>query len=81
MSSVAVVDDETKGLLSAVSVTDIGRVVVPAQSNAILGTGLQQLIAAIKVRVQLRAWWMYVGVWCGCGCGCGCGADSGGWWR
>lgn len=81
VSSVAVVDDETKGLLSAVSVTDIGRVVVPAQSNAILGTGLQQLIAAIKVRVQLRAWWMYVGVWCGCGCGCGCGADSGGWWR
>ncbi|KAM5543539.1 hypothetical protein V8D89_002790 [Ganoderma adspersum] len=48
VSSVAVVDDETKGLLSAVSVTDIGRVVVPAQSNAILGTGLQQLITAIK---------------------------------
>ncbi|KAI1785952.1 hypothetical protein LXA43DRAFT_898843 [Ganoderma leucocontextum] len=48
VSSVAVVDDETKGLLSAVSVTDVGRVVVPAQSNAILGTGLQQLIAAIK---------------------------------
>ncbi len=50
VSSVAVVDDETKGLLSAVSVTDIGRFVVPAQSNAILGTGLQQLVAAIKVR-------------------------------
>ncbi|PIL23203.1 hypothetical protein GSI_14512 [Ganoderma sinense ZZ0214-1] len=48
VSSVAVVDDETKGLLSAVSVTDVGRVVVPAQSNAILGTGLQQLVAAIK---------------------------------
>ena len=50
VSSVAVVDDETKGLLSAVSVTDVGKVVVPAQSNAILGTPLQQLIAKIKVR-------------------------------
>ena len=49
VSSVAVVDDETGGLLSAVSVTDIGKVVVPAQSNQILGTPLQQLVATIKV--------------------------------
>lgn len=49
VSSVAVVDDETGGLLSAVSVTDIGKVVVPAQSNLILGTPLQQLVATIKV--------------------------------
>ncbi|KAI0754153.1 hypothetical protein C8Q80DRAFT_1137196 [Daedaleopsis nitida] len=48
VSSVAVVDDETGGLLSAVSVTDIGKVVVPAQSNQILGTPLQQLVAKIK---------------------------------
>ncbi|KAI0760611.1 hypothetical protein C8Q74DRAFT_242298 [Fomes fomentarius] len=48
VSSVAVVDDETGGLLSAVSVTDIGKVVVPAQSNQILGTPLQQLVATIK---------------------------------
>ncbi|EJF56777.1 hypothetical protein DICSQDRAFT_140907 [Dichomitus squalens LYAD-421 SS1] len=48
VSSVAVVDDETKGLLSAVSVTDIGKVVVPAQSNAILGTPLKQLVTRIK---------------------------------
>ncbi|OSD05088.1 hypothetical protein PYCCODRAFT_1443443 [Trametes coccinea BRFM310] len=48
VSSVAVVDDESGGLLSAVSVTDIGRVVVPAQSNQILTTPLQQLVARIK---------------------------------
>ncbi|KAI0628604.1 hypothetical protein C8Q77DRAFT_1162019 [Trametes polyzona] len=48
VSSIAVVDDETGGLLSAVSVTDIGKVVVPAQSNQILTTPLQQLIAKIK---------------------------------
>lgn len=50
VSSVAVVDDETGGLHSAVSVTDVGKFVVPAQSNQILGTPLQQLIALIKVR-------------------------------
>ncbi|KAI0690818.1 hypothetical protein C8T65DRAFT_721186 [Cerioporus squamosus] len=48
VSSVAIVDDETGGLLSAVSVTDVGRIVVPAQSNQILGTPLQQLVARIK---------------------------------
>ena len=49
VSSVAVVDDAGGGLLSAVSVTDVGRVVVPAQSNQILGMPLKQLIAQIKV--------------------------------
>ncbi|KAI0717069.1 hypothetical protein C8Q76DRAFT_616418 [Earliella scabrosa] len=48
VSAVAVVDDETGGVLSAVSVTDVGKIVVPAQSNQILGTPLQQLIAQIK---------------------------------
>ncbi|CDO71040.1 hypothetical protein BN946_scf184844.g44 [Trametes cinnabarina] len=48
VSSVAVVDDETGGLLSAVSVTDIGKVVAPAQSNQILSTPLKQLVARIK---------------------------------
>ncbi|KAI0331780.1 hypothetical protein GY45DRAFT_1321872 [Cubamyces sp. BRFM 1775] len=48
VSSIAVVDDETGGLLSAVSVTDIGKIVVPAQSNQILSTPLQQLVARIK---------------------------------
>ena len=45
----AVVDDATGGLLSAVSVTDVGRVVVPAQNNQILGAPLKALIAKIKV--------------------------------
>ncbi|KAH9848714.1 hypothetical protein C2E23DRAFT_871030 [Lenzites betulinus] len=48
VSSIAVVDDETGGLLSAVSVTDIGRIVVPAQSNQVLTTPLKQLITRIK---------------------------------
>ncbi|KAL7277121.1 hypothetical protein ACG7TL_008966 [Trametes sanguinea] len=52
VSSVAVVDDESGGLLSAVSVTDIGKVVVPAQSNQILTTPLQQLVARIKASPQ-----------------------------
>ena len=70
VSSVAVVDDETKGLLSAVSVTDVGKVVVPAQSNAILGTPLQQLIAKIKVRVPgcftlCAGWDANQGIWFG----------------
>jgi hypothetical protein len=49
VSSVAVLDDTTGSLLSAISVTDIGRMVVPAQNNQILSTPLQQLIAQIKV--------------------------------
>ncbi|KAI0365810.1 hypothetical protein BV20DRAFT_1046551 [Pilatotrama ljubarskyi] len=48
VGSIAVVDDETGGLLSAVSVTDIGKIVVPAQSNQILSTPLKQLITRIK---------------------------------
>ena len=44
-----VVDDATGGLLSAVSVTDVGRVVVPAQSNQILAMSLKQFVARIKV--------------------------------
>ncbi|TFK87552.1 hypothetical protein K466DRAFT_662933 [Polyporus arcularius HHB13444] len=48
VSSVAVVDDETGGVLSAVSVTDVGKIVVPAQNNQILGTPLQQLVTRIK---------------------------------
>ena len=51
VSSVAIVDDETGGVLSAVSVTDVGKIVVPAQSNQILGTPLQQLVARIKVGI------------------------------
>lgn len=64
VSSVAVLDDETGALLSAVSVTDVGKVsirlltrwsrtnlyqmVVPSQSNQILGTPLNQFISMIK---------------------------------
>ncbi|KDQ58325.1 hypothetical protein JAAARDRAFT_46832 [Jaapia argillacea MUCL 33604] len=48
VSSCAVLDEGEGRLLSAVSVTDIGRIVVPAQSNQILSTPLHQLIAHIK---------------------------------
>ncbi|KZP16916.1 hypothetical protein FIBSPDRAFT_674807, partial [Athelia psychrophila] len=48
VSSVAVVDDETGQLLSAVSATDIGKIVVPSQSNQILSTPLHQFISQIK---------------------------------
>lgn len=48
VSSVAVVDDETGQLLSAVSATDIGQIVVPSQSNQILSTPLKQFISYIK---------------------------------
>ncbi|KAJ7461831.1 hypothetical protein B0H11DRAFT_2056233 [Mycena galericulata] len=48
VSSVAVLDDESGVLLSAVSVTDIGRIVVPSQSNQILSTPLNQFVALIK---------------------------------
>jgi len=48
VSSVAVVEEETGNLLSAVSVTDIGKIVVPSQSNQILSTPLHQFIAQIK---------------------------------
>ncbi|KAI0320593.1 hypothetical protein OF83DRAFT_1212089 [Amylostereum chailletii] len=49
VSSVAVMDEETGGLLSAVSVTDVGRTVVPAQNKEILGMALQGLVAEIKL--------------------------------
>ncbi|KAG5732354.1 Protein SDS23 [Termitomyces sp. T112] len=48
VSSVAVVDDETGALLSAVSVTDIGKIVVPSQSKHVLFTPLHQFISHIK---------------------------------
>ncbi|KAF8190413.1 hypothetical protein K438DRAFT_1676281 [Mycena galopus ATCC 62051] len=48
VSSVAVLDDEAHALLSAVSVTDIGRIVVPSQSKHILSTPLQQFITLVK---------------------------------
>ncbi|KAJ7691737.1 hypothetical protein B0H17DRAFT_1062503 [Mycena rosella] len=48
VSSVAVLDDDSGALLSAVSVTDIGRIVVPSQSNQILSTPLHQFIALVK---------------------------------
>ncbi|KAH7919305.1 hypothetical protein BV22DRAFT_1041057 [Leucogyrophana mollusca] len=48
VSTVAVIDDELGTLLSAVSVTDIGKIVVPSQSNQILSTPLHQFIAQIK---------------------------------
>lgn len=48
VSSVAVLDDDMRALLSAVSVTDIGRIVVPSQSNQILNTPLHQFISLIK---------------------------------
>ncbi|KAF8069013.1 hypothetical protein FPV67DRAFT_1490739 [Lyophyllum atratum] len=48
VSSVAVIDDESGALLSAVSVTDIGKIVVPSQSKQILSTPLHQFISQIK---------------------------------
>ncbi|KAJ7634721.1 hypothetical protein FB45DRAFT_909661 [Roridomyces roridus] len=48
VSSVAVIDDDSNVLLSAVSVTDVGRIVVPSQTNEILSTPLNQFVALIK---------------------------------
>jgi len=48
VSSIAIVEDSSGTLLSAVSVTDIGKVVVPSQSNQILTTPLHHFIAHIK---------------------------------
>ncbi|OCH89284.1 hypothetical protein OBBRIDRAFT_29150 [Obba rivulosa] len=48
VGSVAVIEEETGSLLSAVSVTDIGKIVVPAQSNHILSMSLGQFVALIK---------------------------------
>ncbi|KAJ7064922.1 hypothetical protein C8F01DRAFT_1128760 [Mycena amicta] len=48
VSSIAVLDDDSGALLSTVSVTDVGRIVVPSQSNQILSRPLQQFVALIK---------------------------------
>ncbi|KAF5389635.1 hypothetical protein D9757_004157 [Collybiopsis confluens] len=48
VSSIAVLEEEGGTLLSAVSVTDIGKIVVPSQSNQILSMTLQQFISMIK---------------------------------
>ncbi|KAF8966633.1 hypothetical protein BDZ97DRAFT_1917442 [Flammula alnicola] len=49
VSSVAVVDENSGTLLSAVSVTDIGKMVVPSQSNQILAMPLHYFVAQIKM--------------------------------
>ncbi|KAF8524264.1 hypothetical protein BU17DRAFT_84861 [Hysterangium stoloniferum] len=48
LSTVAVVDDETGNLLSAISVTDIARLVAPSQSKDILSIPLGMFVAIIK---------------------------------
>ncbi|THH04396.1 hypothetical protein EW145_g5555 [Phellinidium pouzarii] len=52
VSSVAVVEDSANSaalsLLSAVSVTDVGKIVLPSQSKQVLQMPLQQFIAQIK---------------------------------
>ncbi|KAI0690806.1 hypothetical protein BC835DRAFT_1362981 [Cytidiella melzeri] len=48
VSSVAVIEEEGGTLLSAVSVTDIGKLVVPSQSKTILSMPLNQFISLIK---------------------------------
>ncbi|KAA1474962.1 hypothetical protein DENSPDRAFT_841649 [Dentipellis sp. KUC8613] len=49
VSSVAVIEEETGKLLSAVSVTDIGKLVVPSQSNQILTMPLHLFVTQIKL--------------------------------
>ncbi|KAG5638328.1 hypothetical protein H0H81_000571 [Sphagnurus paluster] len=48
VSSVAVIDDESGTLISAVSVTDVGKILVPSQSKQILTTPLHLFISHIK---------------------------------
>jgi len=48
VSSIAVLDEETGNLLSAISVTDVGRVVVPSENNQILNTALHRFVSLIK---------------------------------
>ncbi|KAE9408022.1 hypothetical protein BT96DRAFT_808931 [Gymnopus androsaceus JB14] len=48
VSSIAVLEEEGGTLFSAVSVTDIGKIVVPSQSNHILSMPLKQFISLIK---------------------------------
>ncbi|KAF8474400.1 hypothetical protein DFH94DRAFT_636020 [Russula ochroleuca] len=49
VSSVAVLVEEGGSLLSAVSVTDIGQMVVPSQSNHILTMPIHQFVSEIKM--------------------------------
>ncbi|KAI9449702.1 hypothetical protein F5148DRAFT_1246200 [Russula earlei] len=49
VSSVAVLEEESGNLLSAVSITDIGQTVVPSQSNQILTMPIKQLVSQIKM--------------------------------
>lgn len=49
VSSVAVLEEESGNLLSAISVTDIGQTVVPSQSNQILTMPVHQLVSQIKM--------------------------------
>jgi CBS domain-containing protein len=48
VSSVAILEENSGTLLSAVSVTDIGKIVVPSESNQILATPLHYFISQIK---------------------------------
>ncbi|KAG6332436.1 hypothetical protein ID866_6653 [Astraeus odoratus] len=48
VSSIAVIDEEIGTLLSAISVTDIGKIVVPSESNLILSAPLHHFISQIK---------------------------------
>ncbi|KIM47130.1 hypothetical protein M413DRAFT_270231 [Hebeloma cylindrosporum] len=48
VSSIAVLEENAGTLLSAVSVTDIGKIVVPSESNQILTTPLHYFISQIK---------------------------------
>jgi CBS domain-containing protein len=48
VSSIAVLNDETGTLLSAVSVTDIARIVVPSPSSSILSTTVGQFVSLVK---------------------------------
>ncbi|KIO21822.1 hypothetical protein M407DRAFT_28589 [Tulasnella calospora MUT 4182] len=48
VSSVAVVDVLTGNLLSAISVTDIGKIIAPSQDKKVIYTPLSQLVSFIK---------------------------------
>jgi len=52
VSSLAVVESSSGALLSAVSVTDIGKIVAHSQDKRVLSMPLAQFIARIKVRVN-----------------------------
>jgi CBS domain-containing protein len=55
VSSIAVLNDETGTLLSAVSVTDIARIVVPSPSSSILSTTVGQFVSLVKVRCHIHS--------------------------